>query len=174
MNASEKARSHSTGPSVHVAADDRVRHACMIAPLNIQYRHNLQLTSLIREPLECQALVVILPNIQYSQYFQATPLMRELLGCQALQRAEAVHSVRVGNRHGASTKPREVVTGVISRPARVPSPGNRQTVHGDRLCDLANQTDRVAPGGCGWRRTHPPPWLFQYTSQRPMSASLAL
>jgi hypothetical protein len=146
MNVCKQTQSLATGRIVHGAADDCAR----------------------------QARMVTLLNIQYHQFIQATLLRREILRCRPQQRAKAVVSIRVGNRHGASTKPREVVTGVICRPARVLSPGNSQTAHGDGLRGLANQTDRVAPGGCGWRRTHPPPWLFQYAGQLQMSASLAL
>lgn len=161
------------GPRVCVAADDCARHTSMVAPLNIQYHQYLQLTPLMRKPLGCQALMVILPNIQYPQYLQATPRTREPLGCQALQKAEAVHSVRIGNRRRISTKFWEVATSVVSRCARE-RPGNCQTAHGDELCGHVDQTDRIASGGCGWRRTRPPPWLFQDAGQRPMSASLAL
>lgn len=183
MNASEQARSHSTGPSVHVAADDCARHACMVAPLNIQYHKKFQFTMLMRDPMGCQALMVILPNIQYPQ-IQATPRRRELLGCQALKKARAVLSIRVGNRlggeaylqevqHGGRANRQEVITSVISRPLRVPSPVNSQTVEVGVFPHYAIQTDRVATGGERWRSMHPPPWPHQSAGKLPMSSNFA-
>ena len=137
MNASEQVRSHSTGLSVHVAADDCARHASMVPPLNSQYH----------------------------QYLQSTPLMREF-------------SIRVGNRlggraylqevrHGGRANRQEVITSVISRPLRVPSPVNSQTGEVGVFPRYAIQTDRVATGGERWRSTHPPPWPHQSAGKVP-------
>lgn len=72
---------------------------------------------------------------------------------------------RVGNQHGASTKPREVATSVVNRSTRM-WPGNRQsTVHEGGLRGHASQAERVAPDVRGWRRPHPPPWLPHVVSR---------
>ena len=150
MNASEQVQSHSTGLSVHLAADDCARHACMVTSLNSQYH----------------------------QYLQSTPLMREFRGCPPLQVAKAVVSIRVGNRlggraylqevrHGGRANRQEVITSVISRPLRVPSPVNRQTGEVGVFPRYAIQTDRVATGGERWRSMHPPPWPHQSAGKVP-------
>lgn len=129
MPVSHFEQSLAVGPGVRVAADDCAWDAGTVA-LSI---HNI------------------------SNTYRQPRLMQELLGWRPQQRAEAVLSIRVGNRHRISTKFWEVATSVVSRCSQA-RPGNCQTAHGDELCGHADQTDRIASGGCGWRRTHPPPW----------------
>lgn len=124
-------QSLAAGPRVHVAADDCARHARMVT----QSIYNIINTC--RQPR----------------------LMRKILGCRPPRRAKAVHSIRVGNRHGDRANRQEVVTGVISRPLRVTSPVNSRTGKVGVFPRQVIQTDRIAPGGERWRSTHPPPWL---------------
>lgn len=117
-------------------------------------------------------------NTQYHQFIQATLLRREILRCRPQQRAKAVVSIRVGNRlggraylqevrHGGRANRQEVITSVISRPLRVPSPANRQTGYVGVYPRYAIQTDRVATGGERWRSKHPPPWPHQSAGKVP-------
>lgn len=90
---------------------------------------------------------------QYHQYLRLPPQGQLGIGPQLWPTSEPE---RVEHRHGAGTKPREVVTRVTSGPPGN-RPGNSQKVCGGRPHSRVIMFERVATDGQGWRRAHPPP-----------------
>ena len=134
----------------------------MIVKLQLSIREALTATGRIVCPVGGDAaleMCISSINTQYHQYYGKILSWPDLLTRQPGIRGMAIKTIRVGYRRGDSTNRRKVITGVICRPARVPSPGNSQIGYEDEPHCLTIQTERIATDGERWSSTHPPPWL---------------